>query len=147
MLAIAARIRPSANVAVPDDVTDVLLWQLAFDVAVEHQRGPDGDCANLRCAGQRGPCDAAVQAQRALRAARRPTAAHRPALPQTTQATASPPTVVPNPHPGRAIGQAAVPPPNAGRFTGWFTQTATAAVNRWRTQLPRRVPGEALAAA
>lgn len=148
MLATTVHTRPSADVAVPADVTDVLLWRLAFDVAVEHQRGPGGNCTNLRCAGQHGPCDAAVQAERALQAARRPaTTAQRAAAPQPTSRTSSPPVMVAVQHPERAVGRAAVTPPNTGRFTSWFTQTATEAASRWHTHLPRRIPGAALAAA
>lgn len=149
MLATTTLTRPPADVSVPADVTDVMLWRLAFNVAVEHQRGPDGDCTNLRCAGQRGPCDAAVQAQRALQAARHPTAtAPRATAPQPTLPTVSPPTmVVAAQNPDRAVGRAAVTPSNAGQFTGWFTQNATVAASRWPTRLPQRVPGSALAAA
>ncbi|MFG2043939.1 hypothetical protein [Dactylosporangium sp. NPDC048998] len=56
------RYRPSADMPVPDDVVDTLLWRLAADVMIEHQPGPDGHCANLRCADEQGPCTAAVQA-------------------------------------------------------------------------------------
>lgn len=141
-LATQQRTHPSADVTVPEDVVDVLLWRLAFDVAVEHQPGPDGDCTNLRCTGQRGPCDAAIQAQHALRAARRPATS----APQATRPTVCPPVMAASQHPDRAVGRAAVTHPNTGRFTGWFTQTATAAANRWREHLPRRVPGAVLTA-
>ncbi|GAA3449668.1 hypothetical protein GCM10018962_15010 [Dactylosporangium matsuzakiense] len=148
MPATPARPRPSADVTVPDDVTDLMLWRLAFDVAVEHQRGPDGHCTNLRCTGQDGPCDAAIQAARALRAARRPATSTPPKpIPRTTRTTTPRPTTAFHQHHGPAIGRANVTTPNAGRFTGWFTHTATAAANRRRTQLPRRVPGAAQAAA
>ena len=60
--AAAARSRPAGDAPVPDDVTDVMLWRLAFDVAVEHQPDPNGDCTNLRCAGQHGGCEPATQA-------------------------------------------------------------------------------------
>ncbi|MET7403461.1 hypothetical protein ABZS66_59315 [Dactylosporangium sp. NPDC005572] len=133
------RQHPSADAPVPDGVVDIMLWRLAFDVAVEHQRGPDGDCTNLRCTGERGPCAPARQAQRALHLARR-----RPAPAPPTSPRHTPPSYQPTP----AVGRATVPRPNVGRFTGWFTSAATAA-NRWRPHhyLPQRIPGAALAAA
>ncbi|GAA0902961.1 hypothetical protein [Virgisporangium aurantiacum] len=148
--ATAARPRPSADATVPHDVTDVMLWRLAFDVAVEHQRGPKGCCTNLRCAGQRGPCDAAVQAEQAEQASqaarRRATTAPRAAVPQAKPPAGSPPVMGATHHRDRAIGRAAVTPPNAGRFTGWLTQTASDG-QPVATHLPRRNPGTALAAA
>jgi hypothetical protein len=61
--------------AVPRNVTDVLLWLLAADVAAQHLPDPhDPDrCANLRCAREAYPCPPARDAQRACRAAVRPT--------------------------------------------------------------------------
>ncbi|MET7399615.1 hypothetical protein ABZS66_39640 [Dactylosporangium sp. NPDC005572] len=143
-----ARSRPSTDVPVPHDVTDVLLWRLAFDVAVEHQRNPVGDCTNLRCAGQRGACGPALQAQWALQMARRPAT---PAPPRMVAAPpgAAPVTVTPTRgHAHPTVGRAAVSRPSNGRFTGWFTST-TAVVNQWRPhhQLPNRTSGAALAAA
>ncbi|MEV0133668.1 hypothetical protein AB0H83_35050 [Dactylosporangium sp. NPDC050688] len=130
---------------IPPDVVDVLLWRLAADVMIEHQPGPDGHCANLRCADEQGPCAAAIQARHALRAARRRTAA----------AAATPGPQPPNhaaarrtserPQSGAAVGRAPVRTPNTGRFTGWFTNTANA-ITRWRPEqrLPQRTPGLAI---
>ncbi|MER7276630.1 hypothetical protein ABT369_19520 [Dactylosporangium sp. NPDC000244] len=131
------RTRPSDHVPVPTDVVDVMLWRMAFDVAVEHQRGPAGDCTNLRCAGQRGPCEPAIHAQRTLHAARQPaTPPHRP----------QPDHVTP-PRAPAVVGRATVPSRNTGRFTGWFNRTTTATPGRWGTShLPQRIPGAALAA-
>ncbi|MGI5180552.1 hypothetical protein ACQEVZ_29980 [Dactylosporangium sp. CA-152071] len=135
------RQRPSADVPVPADVVDIMLWRLAFDVAVEHQRGPEGDCTNLRCAGERGPCTAAVQAQRALHLARRPST-------PAPRATSAPGPVSDSHQPAASVGRAAVQRPNTGRFTGWFTSAANT-INQYRPHLnlPRRIPGATLAAA
>lgn len=144
----AASFRPSADVPVPVDVTDVMLWRIAFDVTVEHRRDPDGNCTNLRCAGQRGPCASALQAQRALQAARRPaTTVPGQAAPQARQPAVISSVVAVAQHADRAVGRAAVAPPDPGRFTGWFTRVATAATDPWRTRLLRRTPGAALTAA
>lgn len=145
----SARYRPSTDMPVPDDVADVLLWRLAVDVMIEHQPGSDGHCANLRCADEQGPCAAAVQAQRALRVARRH-AAPAPATshpPVPDQATAARPVPV-GYRPTAVVGRATVRRGNPGRFTDWFT-SASSAVTRWRADhhLPRRIPGAALAAA
>jgi hypothetical protein len=145
VLATTARTRPSTDVAVPHDVTDVMLWRLAFDVAVEHQRGPDGSCTNLRCAGQHGPCKPAMQAQGALRAARRPAtpAPQPPAAPPNPAAHAP----VADPHQTPAVGRATVIHADTRRFTGWFANTAAAA-DQWRvSDPPRRTLPAALAAA
>ncbi|WP_327007618.1 hypothetical protein OHA72_10305 [Dactylosporangium sp. NBC_01737] len=147
------RTHPSADVPVPADVIDVLLWRLAFDVAAEHQRGPTGDCTNLRCTGVRGVCAPAVHAQRALRMARRPLAPVRsPAVASSlpvarTAATAASELVAahdPRPAP-TVVGRAAVGRPNTGRFTDWFTSAVGAVHGRRPNQLPRRRPGAALA--
>ncbi|MFC5007207.1 hypothetical protein ACFPIJ_56550 [Dactylosporangium cerinum] len=134
--------RPSADAPVPDDVVDVMLWRLAFDVAVEHQRDSTGNCTNLRCAGQFGACEPMRHAQHALAAARRP-----PALRTgTTPPVAAPPAAVHRPA-ALAVGRAVVARSNS-RFTGWFTHTAAATVNRWRDhRLPKRTPGAAIAVA
>ncbi|MGI5180153.1 hypothetical protein ACQEVZ_27890 [Dactylosporangium sp. CA-152071] len=142
-LATTHRTHPSADVPVPADVVDVLLWRTAFDVAAEHQRGPTGDCTNLRCASEHGTCTPARQALHALHVARRAPA---PA-PQPT--TNTPHTTPPSPGPSRPqpqiVGRATVARPNTTRFTGWFTSTARA-VNTLRLyHLPRRQPGAALA--
>ncbi|MEW2382398.1 hypothetical protein AB0873_09955 [Micromonospora sp. NPDC047707] len=41
------RERLSTQAVLPDDVTDPLLWRLAFDVASAHQPDERGDCRNL----------------------------------------------------------------------------------------------------
>ena len=53
-------------------VTDPLLWRLALDVAAAHQPDPNGNCHNLQCRHQHGPCQALRAATRALHAACRP---------------------------------------------------------------------------
>lgn len=149
MLATAAgaRTRPSADAPVPDDVTDVMLWRLAFDVAVEHQRDRNGDCTSLRCTGQRGLCEPAVHAQHALQVARRP-ANPAPPRPDPTPPIVAGHTPITNPHRTPAVGRARAVQPNAGRFTGWFTRTPAAAVDRWRANdLPQRIPFAAQVAA
>ena len=141
----SARHRPSADMPIPPDVADVLLWRLAADVMIEHQPGPDGHCANLRCADEQGPCTAAIQAQHALRAARRRTvsATATPRPPTPDPATARRPPE--RPQRGAAVGRAPVRTHNTGRFTGWFTSTANA-ITRWRPdqRLPQRTPGLAI---
>ncbi|MFG1776834.1 hypothetical protein ACGFIG_10435 [Micromonospora sp. NPDC049048] len=106
----------------PDDVTDPLLWRLALDVIGAHQPDNRGDCRNLQCAGQRGMCDAARTARRAMGLAR-------PARPAATPA--------PTP---RAHGHAAVAAPASSVFRGWFTTSPA------RLPAPRsggRLPGPA----
>lgn len=71
--------RPSDRTAAPDDVTDPLLWRLAVDVADAHQPDEAGRCGNPLCAGQTGPCDALVNAERAIAVARGVTPAPRSA--------------------------------------------------------------------
>ncbi|MFB9236583.1 hypothetical protein ACFFWC_13650 [Plantactinospora siamensis] len=53
--------------AVPEGVTDSLLWRLATRVAAEHRLDADGRCHNLQCHSTEGPCAAARWAERALR--------------------------------------------------------------------------------
>ncbi len=65
------RTRPSGRRRPPADVVDVLLWQLAIDVAAAHRLDHDGNCTNLACAGLRGRCSASRHAERALQLARR----------------------------------------------------------------------------
>ncbi|MBM0273997.1 hypothetical protein [Micromonospora tarensis] len=88
--------------ALPRNVSDVLLWLLAADVADAHPPRPDrpGHCANLRCVDEVYPCPPARDAQRARQAATRPTLIAR--------------------------GRARVTAPVAAlatRFTGWFRPT------------------------
>lgn len=99
------RERLSKLAVMPDDVTDPLLWRLALDVIGAHQPDNRGNCRNLQCAGQRGTCDAARNARRAMDLAR-------PARPATTPATTR-----------RAYGNAAVVAPLSSAFRGWFTTT------------------------
>ncbi|MFD2768487.1 hypothetical protein [Micromonospora eburnea] len=64
------RIWPSQDAVLPEDVTDPLLWRLAYDVAVAHQPDAAGHCASLLCAGQGTPCAPLVNARRAMLLAR-----------------------------------------------------------------------------
>ncbi|MEU7923233.1 hypothetical protein AB0B47_31895 [Micromonospora zamorensis] len=125
-----SRTRPSHSALVPRDVTDPLLWRLAVDVLTAHQPGPGNRCANLQCADQAGPCSAARQAQRAMRAAR--------ATPPPQPAPAREPT------PQR-------PDRDSLGFVGWFANglaaAATQLLPRVPQRLPRRVPGATLTAA
>ncbi|SCF08509.1 hypothetical protein GA0074695_3356 [Micromonospora viridifaciens] len=63
------RSRSSHEVELPDDVTDPLLWRLAYDVAVAHQPDAAGRCPSLLCAQQSAPCEPLVNAERAMRLA------------------------------------------------------------------------------
>ncbi|MEV6514977.1 hypothetical protein AB0M37_04220 [Micromonospora chalcea] len=119
--------RPSERTAVPDDVTDRLLWALAVDVAAAHQLGPDGTCTNLQCRGQHGPCWALRTAQRADQHARRATT-----------------TLAPPPAPrrvGAARGRAPVLAAPR-RFTGWFTPARPPAPLTRPAPVPDAVPPE-----
>ncbi|MGW3607802.1 hypothetical protein [Micromonospora sp. NPDC005161] len=94
---------------VPRTVTDVLLWLLAADVTAAHPPHParPDRCANLRCTGEAYPCPPTRDAQRARRAASRPTLLAR--------------------------GRARVPAPVAAaapRFVGWFHPTTPAQQTR-----------------
>lgn len=100
------RERLSTLAVLPDDVTDPLLWRLAFDVAAAHQPDEHGNCRNLQCAGQRGECTAARTARRAMTLAR----GNRPS------------TALPEPR--RAHGRASVATAR-WPFRGWFA-TSTA---------------------
>ncbi|MGC1214852.1 MAG: hypothetical protein WA890_26785 [Micromonospora sp.] len=62
-------IRSSHQAVLPDDVTDPLLWRLAYDVAAAHQPDESGRCPSLLCAHQSGPCEPMVNARRAMRLA------------------------------------------------------------------------------
>ncbi|MEU2611058.1 hypothetical protein ABZ570_05620 [Micromonospora sp. NPDC007271] len=62
--------RSSHEVVLPDDVTDPLLWRLAYDVAEAHQPDEAGRCPSLLCADQSAPCPPLVNAERAMRLAR-----------------------------------------------------------------------------
>ncbi|MCZ7421162.1 hypothetical protein O7605_16790 [Verrucosispora sp. WMMA2121] len=119
--------RPSDRTAVPDDVTDRLLWALAVDVAAAHQLGPDGACTNLQCRGQDGPCWALRTALRAEQQARSA---------PTTLAPAPPPRPV-----GVVRGRAPVPAAPR-RFTGWFTPARPPAPLTRPAPVPDAVPPE-----
>ncbi|SCL22720.1 hypothetical protein GA0074692_1447 [Micromonospora pallida] len=62
---------PSQQVDLPDDVTDPLLWRLAFDVTRAHQLDAAGRCGNLGCPDEPGPCPALRNAEQAMRLSRR----------------------------------------------------------------------------
>ncbi|BCL18080.1 hypothetical protein [Micromonospora sagamiensis] len=66
----ASHHHPSRQAALPDDVTDPLLWRLGFDVARAHQLDASGRCGNLGCPDEPGPCPALRHADRAMRLAR-----------------------------------------------------------------------------
>ena len=66
----ATPVRSSHDAVLPDDVTDPLLWRLAYDVAAAHQPDERGRCPSLLCAGQGTPCGPMVNARRAMRLAR-----------------------------------------------------------------------------
>ncbi|TWJ19056.1 MULTISPECIES: hypothetical protein [Micromonospora] len=95
------RERLSTLAVLPDDVTDPLLWRLAFDVASAHQPDERGDCRNLQCHGQRGMCAAARAARRAMTVSRAP----QMTVPQSVPAR------------GRAAGDGL----SRRGFAGWFT--------------------------
>ncbi len=98
------RERPGRLAAVPDDITDPLLWRLAIDVLAAHQPEHNGNCRNLQCAGQTGICTAASNARRALTLARTATRPANPAPLSVPRETAPRP-----------------PAPRNGEFIGWFT--------------------------
>lgn len=56
----------------PADITDVMLWRLAADVARHHQRDHTGRCAHPICRGAPWPCPPHDLAVRGDHAARRP---------------------------------------------------------------------------
>ncbi|MEU2661436.1 hypothetical protein [Micromonospora sp. NPDC007220] len=121
--------RPSDRTAVPDDVTDRLLWALAVDVAAAHRPGSDGACTNLQCRGQHGPCWALRTARRAEQRARRAT-------------TLAPPSAPPSSRPvGVARGRASVPAVPR-RFTGWFTPAHPPTPLMRPTPVPHAAPAE-----
>lgn len=62
--------RSSHDATAPSDVTDPLLWRLAYDVAEAHQSDETGRCRSLLCAGQQGPCETLHNAERAMELAR-----------------------------------------------------------------------------
>lgn len=66
----ADRVRPSHDAELPDDVTDALLWRLAYDVAAAHQPDETGACPSPLCAHHSTPCPPLVLARRAMRVAR-----------------------------------------------------------------------------
>ncbi|WP_319462542.1 hypothetical protein [Micromonospora sp. RTP1Z1] len=69
--------RSSHDAVLPDDVTDPLLWRVAYDVAVAHQPDGEGRCPNLLCGHHIAPCEPLVNARRAMRLARGGTPADR----------------------------------------------------------------------
>jgi len=90
-----SRPRPSTHLPVPADVADILLWQLAADVAATHRPGDHGRCTSPLCTGQPAyPCPPAAAARRAAHAARRPapTARGRAAVPTFTATGRSAPS-------------------------------------------------------
>ncbi|MCO1593774.1 hypothetical protein M8C17_01180 [Micromonospora sp. RHAY321] len=101
---------PPHRRAVPRTVTDVPLWLLAADVAAAHLPEPDRPdrCANLRCAGEAYPCPPARDAQRACRAATRPTLLARRRAQVLGPATAA-----------------------ADRFAGWFRPNPPSQPQQW----------------
>jgi hypothetical protein len=62
--------RSSHDAVAPSDVTDPLLWRLAYDVAEAHQPDEDGRCPNLLCDRQQSPCDPLANAERAMQLSR-----------------------------------------------------------------------------
>ncbi|MEV5692232.1 hypothetical protein [Micromonospora globbae] len=101
------RERLSALAVLPDDVTDPLLWRLAFDVASAHQPDQYGNCRNLQCSDQRGMCVARRTARHAITLARRPSpVVARPAL---------------TPDRSRAVGSVQA----SSRFRGWFAPSGS----------------------
>lgn len=116
------RERPGRFAAVPDDTTDPLLWRLAIDVLAAHQPAQDGNCRNLQCAENTGPCTAATAARRAIQLAQSPAhpSDHRQ-LPVRRQARPKPPAR------------------SGEHFIGWFTTPAPAArVTRQPDPVPER---------
>ncbi|WP_229401802.1 hypothetical protein [Micromonospora okii] len=62
--------RSSHDAVAPSDVTDTLLWRLAYDVAEAHQPDEHGRCPNLLCEHQPAPCAPLANAERAMRLSR-----------------------------------------------------------------------------
>ncbi|MET7468064.1 hypothetical protein ACFYON_08725 [Micromonospora sp. NPDC005686] len=60
------RNRSSQDAALPQGVTDPLLWRAAYDVAAAHRPDESGRCESLLCDGQVAPCDALTAAHRAM---------------------------------------------------------------------------------
>ncbi|TDC57529.1 hypothetical protein E1258_22020 [Micromonospora sp. KC207] len=115
------RERPGHLAAVPDDVTDPLLWRLAIDVLAAHQPGHDGNCRNLQCVGQVGSCTAARNARRAMEfAGSVGSAFHARLLPRRPQLEA------------RSFDG------DAGREVGWFAPSTSDASTGWRPELALR---------
>ncbi|MCW3816926.1 hypothetical protein ONA91_20985 [Micromonospora sp. DR5-3] len=81
------RIRPSHDAVLPDDVTDPLLWRVAYDVAAAHRPDATGVCTSLLCVDQGAPCAPMVYARRAMRVARG--GGQRPATRETPDPMAS----------------------------------------------------------
>ncbi|MFF3866146.1 hypothetical protein [Micromonospora sp. NPDC001898] len=62
--------RSSHDTVAPSDVTDPLLWRLAYHVAEAHQPDDSGHCHSLLCDGQEAPCETMLNAERAMQLAR-----------------------------------------------------------------------------
>ncbi|MFI7211257.1 hypothetical protein [Micromonospora maritima] len=63
------RTRSSQDAALPEGVTDPLLWRAAYDVAAAHRPDPAGRCTSLLCAGRPAPCAPLTAARKAMRLA------------------------------------------------------------------------------
>ncbi|MFU8871682.1 hypothetical protein [Micromonospora sp. SL4-19] len=70
---------PSHDAVLPDDVTDTLLWRVAYDVAEAHRPDAAGRCPSPLCGYQSAPCPPLVHARRAMRLARMPQSTPAPA--------------------------------------------------------------------
>ncbi|MET7832376.1 hypothetical protein ABZS44_06070 [Micromonospora sediminicola] len=62
----AIRTRSSQDAALPEGVTDPLLWRAAYDVAAAHRPDPAGRCTSLLCAGRPAPCPPFTAAHKAM---------------------------------------------------------------------------------
>jgi hypothetical protein len=80
----------------PAEVTDLLLWRLALDVADAHAPVEDGSCSHLLCAGQDWPCEPWQQAQRALSLAQGGVHDEAPALASPREADRTTPAPLPS---------------------------------------------------
>lgn len=87
--------RPSDGAVPPEDVTDPLLWRVAYDVAKAHEPDETGRCRNLLCAGAAAPCPPLANARRAMGLAR--------------DAGPATPSSAPLPHPAAPAGPQRTP--------------------------------------